>query len=83
MRKQKGFIKTKSTGFGYWHFTLSAWETPEDLKNFATKGAHLQAMKHSKRIAHEVVVYTFKSDELPTWSIAKLILFEKGRRNFF
>ena len=79
LRKQKGFIKMKNTGFGYLHFTLSVWETEEDLKRFAREGAHLKAMKKSSVLATEIRTYTYQSDQVPNWKEAKNLLLEKGK----
>jgi hypothetical protein len=79
LRKQKGFIKMKNTGFGYLHFTLSCWETEEDVKRFSRDGAHLNAMKKSSALATEVRTYTYQSDQLPKWKEAKQLLLEKGK----
>ena len=69
----------KSTGFGYLHFTLSAWEMEENLKQFAREGAHLDAMKKSSAIANEIRTYTYQSDQTPDWAEAKQLLSEKGK----
>ena len=79
LRKQKGFIRMKNTGFGYLHFTLSAWETDEDLKRFAREGAHLNAMKKSAALATEIRTFTYQSDQLPKWREAKSVLMKKGK----
>lgn len=76
---QKGFVTMKNTGFGYLHYTLSAWESEADLKEFAKTGAHLVAMKKSKEIANEISTYTFESSQLPSWKEAKSLLSEKGK----
>ena len=79
MRKQKGFIKLKNTGFGYLHWTLSVWENGEDLRNFARSGKHLEAMQRSGEIAVEICTYTFQSEQIPDWKEAKRLLSEKGK----
>ena len=76
---QKGFIKMKNTGFGYMHYTMSAWETEEDVKNFARSGAHLEAMKEGPKLATEIGIYTYTADQLPNWNEAKTLIKEKGR----
>lgn len=78
-KNQKGFIKMKNTGFGYWHYTLSAWENLDDVKNFAKSGAHLEAMKESGTLATEIQIYTYESDKMPDWKVAKELVKEKGR----
>lgn len=78
-KAQQGFIKMKNTGFGYLHYTISAWESEADLKNFAKTGAHLAAMKEGRSIAHEVKTYTYRSDNLPNWKEVKELLARNGK----
>jgi heme-degrading monooxygenase HmoA len=79
LKGQQGFIKMKNTGFGYWHYTLSVWESEAQAKSFARAGAHLEAMKAGRSIAHEVRTYTYQSDRIPTWKEAKQLLLEQGK----
>lgn len=83
LKNEKGFIKMKNTGFGYDHFTASAWQTEEDLKRFSKSGAHAEAMKHSKEIASEVRTYTYSADSFPGWKETKELLNEKGKTILF
>lgn len=76
-KNEKGFIKLKNTGFGYYHYTLSVWESETDLKRFARTGAHSEAMKQSKHLATEIRTYTYSSDVLPDWKQVKALLSEK------
>lgn len=76
---ENGFIKMKNTGFGYEHFTLSAWQNEADLKRFARSGEHSAAMKRTRELATEVRTYTFTADKLPEWPAAKKLLKEKAR----
>ena len=78
-KTQKAFITMKNTGFGYMHYTLSAWETEEDVKNFAKSGAHLQAMKEIAAIATQIATYTYEADKMPYWKEAKELLMQKGK----
>lgn len=78
-KSENGFIKMKNTGFGYDHFTLSAWQSEADLKRFARSGEHSTAMKHTRELATEVRTYTYSSDSLPDWSNAKKLLKEKAK----
>jgi hypothetical protein len=79
IRKQPGFLKMKNTGFGYMHFTLSAWESEKDLKAFAHSGAHLQAMRESGNLATEIRIHTFPGERIPDWKEAKELVLEKGK----
>lgn len=74
LKSEKGFIKMKNTGFGYDHYTLSVWQSTEDLKRFSRSGAHAEAMKHTKHIAREVKTHTYNSDSLPNWKEVKKLL---------
>jgi len=76
---ENGFIKMKNTGFGYEHFTLSAWQSEADLKRFARSGEHSAAMKRTRELATEVKIYTYTADTLPSWPIAKQLLKEKAK----
>ncbi len=80
VHKQKGMLKFKNTGFGYDHYTLTAWESEENMKAFSRSGAHLEAMKHSKRLATEIRVLTYKADEIPTWKDVRLLLENKAQK---
>lgn len=64
----------RSQGFWTKHYTMSLWNSEEELKEFARSGAHLDAMKQSKAIAKEIRTYTYDSDTLPSWKMAKKIL---------
>jgi heme-degrading monooxygenase HmoA len=79
LRQQKGFIKLKNTGFGYLHFTMSAWESEADIKKFYREGAHLAAMKRASAIATETRTLTYQAESLPGWKDAKQLLLEKGK----
>jgi len=78
-KTQKGFVEIKNTGFGYLHFTLSVWESEADVKDFARSGAHLEAMKDSRKLATKIRIYTFQSEKIPDWKDAKRRLFERGK----
>lgn len=78
-KKEKGLIKFKKQGIGLLHYTLTAWESEEDLKRFARSGAHLEAMKISGSIASELGTYTYESRAIPNWKEAKILLQTKGK----
>lgn len=64
----------KKTGFWTTHYTMTLWESEEELRAFATSGAHLEAMKKSKQIAKEIRTITIDTDKLPDWKEAKELL---------
>ncbi len=72
----KGF---KKGGFWKEHFTMSLWESEEDLKAFYTSGAHLNAVKKTNKMADEVYTLIMDGSEFPNWNEAKRLLKEKGR----
>lgn len=78
-KKTTGFLQMKNTGFAYNHFTMSAWETENDMKTFARSGAHVKAMKQSAQLADEIRTYTYEGSKLPTWREAKQLLATNGK----
>jgi heme-degrading monooxygenase HmoA len=78
-KKTPGFVKMKNTGWGRNHYTLSIWETDAAMKQFARSGAHLEAMKQSAKLAHELRTFTFEAEAIPNWKEVKRMLAEKGK----
>jgi hypothetical protein len=76
---EKGFVKMRNTGFGKLHFTLSQWQTEEDLKRFARSGEHQKAMRESSKLATSITTYSYSSASFPNWTEARKILAEKGK----
>lgn len=79
MKRLPGFVRMRNTGWGTLHYTASAWRTEQDLKQFARAGAHLAAMKQTRRLATELRTYTYEADALPGWDEARRLLLEKGQ----
>ena len=81
VRQLKGTncIEFKKKGIWTKHYTMTLWNSEEDLKKFALSGAHLKAMKESRQIAREIRTITIDTDTLPTWSEAKRLL-ENAKR---
>lgn len=79
LRTQPGFLKLKNSGFGYLHYTLTAWESAEAARDFVRSGEHLIAMKSSRALSTEIRTYTFTADSLPGWKEARQLLFAHGR----
>ncbi len=83
MRQAKSLTGNKgfqNTGFGYKHYTLSAWSDEAAMRQFAySDGAHKEAMKQSRKIAKEIKTYTYQADAMPTWPEAKQLVEEKGK----
>ncbi|MFT5820682.1 MAG: hypothetical protein ACI8ZM_001927 [Crocinitomix sp.] len=68
----------KKKGFWTKHYTMTLWNTEDELKAFAQSGAHLEAMKIGKQIAKEIRTITVDADSLPNWKTAKMLL-ENGK----
>jgi hypothetical protein len=79
LKKHQGFIEFKTNGFGYMHYTMSAWESDADMKKFVPTKAHLDAMKNSRKIASEIRTYTFQGNALPEWKEAKQLVAGHGK----
>lgn len=64
----------KKSGFWTKQYTMTLWESEEEMKAFAYSGAHLEVMKSTKEIAKEVRSITIDATELPSWKEAKKLL---------
>ncbi len=71
-------LEFKKTGLWMKHYTMTLWPGEKELNDFARSGAHLEAMKSSRKIAREIRTLTFETEELPDWRSAKKML-EKGK----
>lgn len=77
---QPGYLMMKNAGFGYMHYTISAWDNEEAMKAFAyKKGAHQDALKESQNLSTEIKTYSYQGTELPDWITAKKLVDEKGK----
>jgi len=79
MKIMKQFKSTKYKGLknkGMWttHYTMTLWNSENEIKEFAKSGAHLEAMKKSSQIAKEIRTITIDADSLPDWKETKRIL---------
>ena len=66
--------KFKKQGLWTKHYTMSLWNSEEEMKAFAYSGAHMEIMKTSKEIAKEIRSVTIEATELPNWKEAKRLL---------
>jgi hypothetical protein len=71
-------LEFKKRGVWTTHYTMTLWNNEQELHNFAMSGAHLEAMKISKKIAKEIRTITYDTTSLPDWKTA-LALLEKGK----
>ena len=71
-------VQFRTKGFWTRHYTISLWNNTEEMRAFATSGAHLDAMKKRKQVATEVRTISIQTDTLPEWKTA-LAHLEKGK----
>lgn len=68
----------KKRGIWTMHYTMTLWNSEEELRAFSESGTHLAAMKASKELAREIRTITIDAENLPDWKTAKQLL-EQGR----
>ena len=79
-KKTPGHICTKIFVDKGWYSTLTAWEDKKSMMLFAYgPGAHKKAIKQTKKIAKEGIIYTYENDTIPTWPDAIELLHKNGR----
>lgn len=76
--KSTNYKDFKKQGFWTKHYTMTLWNSEQEIKEFARSGAHLEAMKESHKIAKEIQTITIDVDRLPSWKEAKELL-KKGK----
>ncbi len=81
--KSTNYVEFKKTGLWTMHYTMTLWNSEEDLKAFAASGAHLEAMQKGANIATEIRTLTIDAEQLPNWKTAKKMLAEQGKAVFF
>lgn len=72
--KATNYKAFKKRGFWTTHYTMTLWDSEEDLQAFARSGAHLEAMKESAQIAKEIRTLTIDAATFPNWKEAKALL---------
>ena len=72
----KGF---KKKGIWTTHYTMTLWNSEDEMKAFAHSGAHLSAMKLSQNIAKEIKILTVDAHEFTSWSQAIKMLNSQGK----
>lgn len=55
-------------------WTLSAWETEQDLKRFVWNAAHWKAMKSAQSLAKTMGSYRYSAAQIPDWEEAIKLL---------
>lgn len=68
----------KTRGFWKNYYTITQWESYEDMRQFAMSGAHQGAMKLSKDLSEEMLILSIEQDDLPSWKEMKYLLQQEG-----
>lgn len=77
----EGLIKTLVTAkFPYNFYTLSAWDSVENIKSFLKSEPHLSAIRVTKRIAKSANTRRWESDNFPSWEEAFRLLNENPKQ---
>jgi len=71
-------LEFKKRGLWTTHYTMTLWNSEQELLDFARSGAHLEAMKISKNIAKEIRTITYDTTSLPDWKTA-IAMLENGK----
>lgn len=71
-------LSVKTRGIWKNHYTMTYWDSYEDMRDFAKSGAHKEAMKMSKILAKEIQVLSFEQDDAPSWQDVRKFLKEDG-----
>ena len=82
VRKAAGFqhgALLADRGWTFW--TMTAWDTPESMRQFMTTGSHKRAMPHLLHWCDEASVVHWNQPEttLPSWTEADKRMRETGR----
>ncbi|MRG87183.1 DUF3291 domain-containing protein [Salinibacillus xinjiangensis] len=67
-KKAKGLLHSSFEKEGretFW--TLTVWESKDDMKKYRNNGNHLKAMKISRNIADELQYINWEGDQNPSW----------------
>jgi len=69
---------------GNWtkYYTITLWRNNDDIKKFVYSGAHMYAIRKSKRMVKEIRTLTIEADGLPSWKEAIILLKTKGKPRF-
>jgi len=70
VRRAPGMIASHVTEDQGMYFSLTAWESPAQMKRFATSGAHAKAMARMQAMGASGMFHHYHSDAVPTWAEA-------------
>ena len=55
-------------------YTMSSWDSKEDMQAFMRSGFHATAMTRSKELSKTILSRNFESEEVPEWGKVKKML---------
>jgi heme-degrading monooxygenase HmoA len=68
VKTAKGIISINTKGTSFTNFyTLTSWESKEDMLAFMRNGAHAIAMKNSSKFAVKITTKGYESTFTPAW----------------
>ena len=68
IKSAQGVLSTATNATGLMNFyTLTSWESKEDMLVFMRSGAHAVAMKNSSKFASKITTDGYESESLPSW----------------
>lgn len=74
--KTANHIDFRKRGVWIKHYTMTLWQSENEMMKFTKSGAHKEAMLSSQSIAKEIKTITIDANKLPSWSMAKQLLTE-------
>ncbi len=68
IKTAKGILSIAGKGTSFTKFyTITSWESKEDMLVFMRSDAHAVAMKNSFKLAKNITAHGYKSDSVPAW----------------
>eukprot|EP00543_Licmophora_paradoxa_P002000 CAMPEP_0202458046 /NCGR_PEP_ID=MMETSP1360-20130828/20837_1 /ASSEMBLY_ACC=CAM_ASM_000848 /TAXON_ID=515479 /ORGANISM="Licmophora paradoxa, Strain CCMP2313" /LENGTH=112 /DNA_ID=CAMNT_0049078373 /DNA_START=204 /DNA_END=542 /DNA_ORIENTATION=+ len=74
-----GIISADSRTINGVQHTLTAWKSRKDMLAFYRSESHVEAMKAFSRIASRGKVFSYESENIPSWEEAREIWEKNGR----
>ncbi|GKY90446.1 hypothetical protein MPSEU_000018400 [Mayamaea pseudoterrestris] len=81
-KKTPGNVSTGTTACRSFYYTLTVWESRESMVEFLRSGAHIKAIRQSRKIGIFGQTYGYETNDIPNWNEAITLLQEKGRIHY-
>ena len=72
--KATNYEDLKKKGLWITHYTMTLWQSEDEMKKFDSSGGHKEVMRSSQRIAKEIRIITIDGDKLPLWLVAEELI---------